>query len=159
MHHAVADNAAVFSRALLRTVDRLRSAGAHVVIIGPVPEIESAVPETLAKAEWFGGRRDIGPSEAEFMYRQRNVFKTLDAVRKLGDTDVIYPSNASCPNDCAVELSGQVLYIDDNHLSRAGLNLLKPLLQGVFDRPEGDRGALDLGDVRRGESGPRGKGD
>jgi len=142
VRNAVADNAAVFSRALLRTVDRLTSAGAHVVIIGPVPEIESAVPEALARAEWFGGRKDIGPSRAEFIHRQRNVFRALDAVLKLNNTEVIYPSTASCATGCAVERLGQVLYIDDNHLSRAGLNLVKPLLQGVFDRPVGERRLL-----------------
>ena len=149
----VAGNAAVFSRALLRTVDRLTNAGAHVVVIGPVPEIESAVPEALARVEWFGGRKDIGPSEAEFMHRQRNVFRALDAVLELNNTEVIYPSTASCTTSCAVERLGQVLYIDDNHLSRAGLNLVKPLLQGVFDRPAVKRRTLELGDA--GHDGPR----
>jgi hypothetical protein len=137
IHKTVDENSEVFARALRRTVDRLMSAGAHVVIIGPVPEIESAVPETLAKAEWFGGRKDIGPSGAEFRYRQRNVLKALEIVGKLGNTDVIYPSTASCTADCAVERLGQVLYTDDNHLSQAGLSLLTPLLRGVFDLPAG----------------------
>jgi peptidoglycan/LPS O-acetylase OafA/YrhL len=137
IHKTADENREVFARALRRTVDRLTSAGVHVVIIGPVPEIDSAVPETLAKAEWFGGRKDIGPSVAEFRYRQRNVFKALEVVGKLGNTDVIYPSMASCAANCAVERLGQVLYIDDNHLSRAGLDLLKPLLMDVFDLPAG----------------------
>jgi hypothetical protein len=160
VHNSVADNAAVFSRALLRTVDRLTSAGAHVVIIGPVPEIESAVPEALARAEWFGGRKDIGPSGVEFMHRQRNVFTALDAVLKINNTEVIYPSAASCVPNCAVERLGQVLYIDDNHLSRAGLNLVKPLLQGVFDRRASERRTRELGEARHGagHAGPRDKG-
>jgi peptidoglycan/LPS O-acetylase OafA/YrhL len=129
----VAANGAVFARAMLRTVERLTGLGARVVIIGPVPEIEFAVPETLAKAEWFGGEKDIGPSEAEFKRRQTNVFRALDVVTKLRNTTVIYPSMALCGLDCAVERFGQVLYIDDNHLSQAGLDLMKPLLEGVFD--------------------------
>jgi peptidoglycan/LPS O-acetylase OafA/YrhL len=132
----VESNPVVFARALRRTVEQLTRGGAHVVVIGPVPEIESAVPETLAKAEWFGGPKNIGPSDAEFQYRQRHVFNTLDAVGRIPNTEVIYPSRVSCATDCAVERLGQVLYIDDNHLSRAGLTLLKPLLQGVFERTE-----------------------
>ena len=148
IHKTVGENSEVFARALRRTVDRLMSAGAHVVIIGPVPEIESLVPETLAKAEWFGGRKDIGPSRAEFMYRQRNVFRALEVVRKLGNTYVIYPSTALCAPHCAVERLGQILYIDDNHLSRAGLDLLKSLLKGVFSLPAWK-------DIRQSTSAPR----
>jgi hypothetical protein len=133
VHQTVAGNSAVFARALRRTVDRLLAAGARVVIIGPVPEIGSAVPETLAKAEWFGGVKNIGPSDVEFRHRQRHVLTALEAVAHLENTDVIYPSQASCERDCAVERHGQALYIDDNHLSQVGLELVKPLLEGVFD--------------------------
>jgi hypothetical protein len=130
----VEENSTVFARALRRTVDRLIGAGARVVIIGPVPEIESTVPEALAKAEWFGGAKNIGPSDLEFEYRQRHVFTAFEAVARLGHADVLYPSSVSCAAECAVERHGEVLYIDDNHLSRAGLDLMKPLLDGVFDQ-------------------------
>ena len=100
-----------------------------------MPEIEALVPETLAKAEWYGGTKNIGPSAAEFQQRQRHVLPALADVAQLPQTDVVYPSQASCAADCAVERAGQVLYIDDNHLSRAGLDLVKPLLRRVFDRP------------------------
>lgn len=135
-HQGVEENSVVFARALRRTVEHLIMVGARVVVIGPVPEIEAAVPEALAKAEWFGGRKNIGPSDAEFKDRQRHVFAALAAVAGIGDTTVVYPSAVSCAADCSVERGGRVLYIDDNHLSRAGLELLKPMLQSVFDRGE-----------------------
>ena len=65
----------------------------------------------------------------------REFRRIQDRLRK---TVIIYPSTVSCTADCAVERLGQVLYIDDNHLSRAGLNLLKPLLDGVFDEAGGE---------------------
>jgi hypothetical protein len=126
----------VFDRSLRRTAERLSRAGLHVVVIGPVPEIGLPVPETLARAEWFGGTRRIGPSLAQFTHRQRHVFDVLEAVERIPNTRVIYPSTVSCSPDCAVEHLGQVLYIDDNHLSRAGLNLLKPVLGHVFDHSQ-----------------------
>jgi hypothetical protein len=130
---SVDENGLVFARALRSTVERLIDAGARVTIIGPVPEIESAVPETLARAQWFGGEKNIGPSNVEFTHRQRHVFAALDALARVDHARVLYPSTVSCANGCAVERHGQVLYIDDNHLSRAGLDLMKPLLESVFD--------------------------
>src|SRR5262249_37404671 len=59
-------NPVVFGRAMRGTVERLTALGAQVVIVGPIPEIQSTVPETLAKAEWFGGSRAIGPSREDF---------------------------------------------------------------------------------------------
>ena len=132
----VEDNPVVFGRSLRRTVERLSHAGLRVVVIGPVPEIGVPVPETLARAEWFGGTRSIGPSLAQFRHRQRHVFDVLEAVERVPNTSVIYPSTVSCSPDCAVERLGEVLYIDDNHLSRAGLNLLKPVLGHVFDHSQ-----------------------
>jgi len=129
---SVSNNPAVFARALRRTVERLTQAGAHVVVIGPIPEIQSAVPETLAKAEWFGGPQDIGPSGLQFQSRQKNVLTSLAALQDIPGARVIYPNAALCSATCAVERRGEVLYVDDNHLSRAGLKLLQPLLESVF---------------------------
>jgi peptidoglycan/LPS O-acetylase OafA/YrhL len=135
VRQSIDDNGIVFARALRRTVRRLTAAGTHVLIVGPVPEIGSAVPETLAKAEWFGGTKDIGPSVAEFRERQRNVFALLDELASLPNVDVVYPSSLSCADRCEVLHDGRILYIDDNHLSRAGLDLMKPLLDRAFGAP------------------------
>jgi peptidoglycan/LPS O-acetylase OafA/YrhL len=127
------DNHRVFARALLRTVTHFTAEGRRVVVIGPVPEIRYLVPETLFKMGRFGGERPIGPTRAEFEARQGAVLAALAAVARLPGVTVLYPAQVLCADACAVERAGVPLYIDDNHLSRPGLDLVRPLLAPAFN--------------------------
>jgi peptidoglycan/LPS O-acetylase OafA/YrhL len=126
------DNQRVFARALERTVTHFTAEGRRVLVIGPVPEIRYPVPETLFKMARFGGSRPFGPTRAEFDSRQGGVLAALAAVARLPGVTVVYPADLLCADACAVERAGVPLYIDDNHLSTTGLELVRPLLAPAF---------------------------
>jgi hypothetical protein len=106
--------------ALIRTVERARAAGAQVVIVGPVPEIDYDPPKTLVRS-----LHGIGPlpevRRADFNLRQRQVLSALERVQAMESVLVVYPHSVLC-NDatCAVAEGIQSLYEDDDHLSPFG---------------------------------------
>lgn len=131
--NSVDGNRRTFARALLRTVNHFTREGKRVVIVGPVPEIGLPVPETLFKVARFGGNKQFGPSRHEFESRQKAVLDALADAARVPGVVVVYPSDLLCNDTCAVARSEIPLYIDDNHLSRSGLELMEPLLSEVFD--------------------------
>jgi hypothetical protein len=127
-----AESRRVFARALTTTVARLIGNGRRVVLVGPIPEIEESVPEGLARAKRFGGSADIGPLTAEFRERQAAVFGVLHLLERWPGVRVVYPDEVLCRERCAVLEGDMPLYIDDNHLSRFGLQKIRPALERVF---------------------------
>ena len=131
---SAAENHRVFSQGLLRTARHFADEGKWVVLIGPVPEVELSVPEALTRAEQFGTTKAIGASRVAFEHRQNYVLQSLAEAAKIPGVRVIYPSSSLCgAASCAVESADKVLYIDDNHLSRAGLELIRPQFEGIFE--------------------------
>jgi len=120
------DRAASLRWALKQTIDRLRAAGIDPVIVGPVPEIGWNVPSILAAKESRKEPMPKGPSLADFMTSQRKIMPIL---RELGDgaASVMYPHDALCRSTCMVQLNGQILYSDTEHLTTQGADLLRPM--------------------------------
>jgi hypothetical protein len=129
-------NAAVLRRGLERTVAQLVAGGKEVVIVGPVPEIGAQVPSALARSAWFARQAAVGPSRPTFDERNRAALAALDAIDQGTPATVVYPHTALCDEvRCRVEREGRVLYFDDNHLSRDGEALIRPLLEGALRQP------------------------
>ncbi len=123
------ENARVFRRGLLRTVDALHREGKRVIILGPIPEIGWSVPALLAKAAQSGQPLPSGPTLDAFLSRQASVLETLrEAARRPGVT-IVYLHPALCTaGGCAIGANGQTFYRDDNHLSNVGVRLIEPTI-------------------------------
>jgi len=128
---SVEENRRVFARAFARTVEALRSSGHRVIVVGPVPEIEFSVPETLARNLSRGKSEEFGPTLTAFETRNKFV---LDYFRgHAHEAEFLYPHRLLCPEKrCAVERDGKPLYADDNHLSHFGAESLSVLFEPLF---------------------------
>jgi peptidoglycan/LPS O-acetylase OafA/YrhL len=120
------DKVAAFTRAIKQTLDRLRTAGIDVVIVGPVPEIGWNVPSVLAAKEWRKQPMPEGPSLADFMSSQRKILPILRELEH-DAVPIVYPHEVLCRSSCLVQLNGQILYRDSEHLTTQGADLLRPM--------------------------------
>jgi peptidoglycan/LPS O-acetylase OafA/YrhL len=124
---------ATFARMLERTVRLLRSSGKKVVLVAPVPEAGTDVPETMALAAIHGSTRDREPSFES--YRTRNAFVLGDLAKlraKYGVT-IVDPASVLCATGrCSLMRDGKPLYFDHHHLSVFGALQLIALFKPVF---------------------------
>jgi hypothetical protein len=116
-----------------QTIDRLRTAGIDVVIIGPVPEIGWNVPSVLAAKEWRKQAMPEGPSLADFMSSQHKIISILRQLEHEA-IYVIYPHELLCKSTCLVQRNDQILYRDTEHLTTQGADLLRPILVQQLSR-------------------------
>lgn len=121
-----------FDDALARTVERLTTAGAKVIIVGPVPEIDFDVPNMMIRAaNWERplpeARRSV------FDARQEIILRVLKRLENLRGVAVVYPHEQLCDlRHCRLVDDGKPLYKDDDHLTLAGVQLvLAPVLRAV----------------------------
>ena len=129
------------AEALLRTLDRLAPHTQHVVLVGPVPELEYNAPATLVRA--LRGLSELPPVwRHDFERRQRLVLAALADVAAAGRALVLYPHTVLCDGaTCAVADGVRPLYSDDDHLSAFGAErvarALAPRLLKSLGRPVG----------------------
>jgi peptidoglycan/LPS O-acetylase OafA/YrhL len=135
---SVQENLAVVGRGIDRTVGALKNAGKRVVIVKSVPEYAVHVPTHLAKLMKFSGNLDLGPkaisSEA---YLQRNqaieaIFLNPTVASKVVFVD---SQNVFCSTGLCKYVDGvNSFYVDGNHLSNAGANVLVPAILSALER-------------------------
>lgn len=115
--------------ALLGTVSQLTALGATVVLVGPVPEIDFDVPQTMVRAS-INDFALPQVTTADFLRRQSAVLPALDQARAQGAT-LFLPHERLCDaQHCKVQRDNTPLYQDDDHLSPYGATLVaRPLLQ------------------------------
>ncbi len=117
-----------FHSALLRTVRRLSDLGAHVVVVGPVPEIAFEVPDMLIRASNWNLPLPVSP-RADFDLRQSMVLEALEKIARVPGVTVVYPHAALCDAErCAVAEGLRALYVDDDHLSLLGTRRIVPAI-------------------------------
>lgn len=129
------ENALVFERGLIRTIDALIDAGRQVILVGPIPEVGYHVPRSLALASQWSRPAPASPTTSAFLERQRIFF---DVVGRLGERDgltVVLPHEVLCAQDhCSIAGAGQSYYFDDDHLSRTGARHLTSLYVPLLER-------------------------
>ena len=129
---------AVFERQLNLTVRRLIAAGKRVILVYPTPEIGFSVPPTLSRLVVMG--RDpasFNLPRADFHAREKIVFSILDGVDASPQLVRIWPHKRLCDSvRCLIVADGKALYRDEDHLSRAGANLLMPEFEPIFAGPD-----------------------
>ncbi|OBZ93297.1 hypothetical protein ADU59_22900 [Pararhizobium polonicum] len=126
-------NRKVFQAMLKQTVETIRATGRRVVIIAPVPEAGFNVPLEMTKA-LMRGEDDRFPIERPiFDARQKDVLSFLASLGAIDGVKVLYPHTLLCDEkQCRTSTGGKALYIDDDHLSPAGIALIEPLLRDAI---------------------------
>jgi hypothetical protein len=106
-----------------------------VYVVGEVPSVEGYyVPSVLARSTYYGRPLDIRPTLTDHLETKKYIFPMLEKVTKEFGVALIYPHKALC-DERACELSkyGYPLYVDDNHLSTFGAELIADTFLSIFD--------------------------
>ena len=125
-----------FAEGLRQRVKQLRAAGHRVWLVKEVPLQEIIVPYRLSRLAMMNRPVDgEGLPVAEHVKRQAFITQVFDelAAADSGVT-VLDPAPLLCGADglCRVELNGQALYTDDNHLSDVGARHIEAFLEPLF---------------------------
>jgi hypothetical protein len=119
------DQYAALRDGLLQTVSALRRMGVRrVLLVAPAPQYMLTIPECILRAKGMG----LGPdtcarprSEVE-PQRLRTLSALGEVARRQSGVRVIDPFEVLCDaTACRPHLDGMPLYVDDNHLSQAGI--------------------------------------
>lgn len=130
------DTKRVFEIQLKNYLNDLSKLGSKMVIIKPVPEPGYHVPRAFAKAlkipliRFPIKTREEHKDDSAFVNK---VFHTLGNEIVLADPSVDLFDEK---NRLFVEIDGQLLYDDDDHLSAYGAESLFPCLKRVFELPQ-----------------------
>nr|WP_264187420.1 acyltransferase family protein [Ruegeria atlantica] len=124
----IADNPKHVKQGLKRLLQRLKSGGIDVLIVGSIPEIGFNVPDAIAGSIAFGTRLRVPPTREEFDYRNTRSYAILAAAGREFDVALARPADILCDEFCRIQLDGRPLYRDDDHLSEFGANWIMPVL-------------------------------
>ena len=131
------ENQRVFEAGLERSITHLGSE-TSILIIKSVPEYNVLVPNFLAKVFHRTGKLDDGRFRVtKQTYRMRNtgVEDAFSKVAQQSNLRFLEPFLVFCPNDTCQMFDDKmnVLYLDGNHLSRAGADILTKAIQPSID--------------------------
>lgn len=115
-----------FWAGLDRAVARLQTAGKTVILVYPYVNFPAQLPEILGQVWGHGYAPErYGVAVTAFRRDAAAQFSALDALVARRGVVAIPTDDLLCPDGiCAGYADGQVLYFDDNHLSRAGAALV-----------------------------------
>ncbi len=126
-------SSAAFAAAFADTVAALEGLGAQVWVLHNVPE-QRVTPIRNAWALWLGSRASPGLPRAFHEARLATVAPVFAA----HNVRVLDVSDALCSEvHCLMEMSGHVLYRDEDHLNLHGAHIVAPELTPLFDSLSG----------------------
>jgi hypothetical protein len=117
--------------ALTRTVTELRSTGAVVLVLGPVPDPHGNVPTCLS--DHLDSAPACAPDRAVAM-NQAGIEAEAVATTTGGGQYVSLTDLFCAPATCPVVVGNQLVFRDDNHLSIDYAQFLTPVLAALVDR-------------------------
>jgi len=121
----------------VRTDETLRSlldAGQKIALIYSVPEVGWNVPRLLARSELMASpiTGDVSTSHEVFKQRAAKGYEMLDNIGDHPNLIRIFPEEVLCSSvkdgRCMATLNKQPLYVDDDHLSRLGAEMVSRLI-------------------------------
>ncbi len=115
-------------------IDRLRGAGKHVVLIGPIAEPGWNIASVLSRQLAFGRPPDRATSlpAAEFAAR---FGASIHHFETRGDIGFARPDSVQCPKDlCYYLLDGRSLFADGSHIAAAELPRFRAVFAGALPR-------------------------
>ena len=141
-----------FSHALEATIAELHRSGKNVIVLGTIPPIGTNVPDCLARNHMpLSGSVDCNPPAAGILPHM--AFADAEVLRLTADSKGVcgfIPSRSLCSSGrCMTTEADEVLYANDDHLSRAGAIHLSRFFD--FDRclsGEGSKPVLRHGEQR-----------
>ena len=114
------ENGRVFERSLRRTVERLRAAEKHVVLLGGVPEVGWDVPTVLALSAQHEVALPQLTSRSQAEEEQRRVDRLFRQLARRTGVSFVPIWDLMCPERCLITHNDRALYSDDDHLSLYG---------------------------------------
>lgn len=107
----------------------------QVYMLRPIPELKVDVPNTMGRALMLGRPTEVSISMAEYQARHAYSWETQDIAVKRCGIKILDPLPSLCSEGrCrGNDKSSLPIYIDSNHLSERGGNLLIPLFRHVFE--------------------------
>jgi peptidoglycan/LPS O-acetylase OafA/YrhL len=132
------ENLAVVRRGIDRTVGALKNAGKKVVIVKSVPEYAVHIPTHLAKLMLFSGNLDLGPkaiSSDEYLRRNQAIEAIFLSPAVASKVVFVDSMKVFCPTGWCKYVDGvNPFYVDGNHLSNTGANILVPAILTALER-------------------------
>jgi peptidoglycan/LPS O-acetylase OafA/YrhL len=133
--HNPSDNLALFILGLERTIQALQASNHQVFIIAQIPEINYDVPSSFFIASRTG--RDlneiIAPPTEEYLSSNQKSFEILRNLAEKYDVQIMEPWKILCPEThCRVAVNEFPLYVDDDHLSPFGSELIASTFDAIF---------------------------
>lgn len=122
-----------FYTALSHTAEQLRQKGKQPYFIASEPEPDFDAPRCLSRRESFGDK--FFPCELttleDYMDHEKNALAAFSALAE--NYPVFFPHSVLCDKkECRVQNGEDVLYFDDDHLSRKGALYIVPGMTKAF---------------------------
>ena len=124
-----------FKRGLLGTLRKAGSSDRPTCIVMDVPEFKYDVPTALGVARKRGSTEEfLNLTRAQAQEHFSGPDQDIRALaRQQPMVQVVDPKESLCrANSCIFESGGQLLYGDQDHLSRAGAHFIESTLDGCF---------------------------
>ena len=108
-----------------------------VYMLRPIPELKYDVPKTMGRALIQGEHVRVSISLEEYHQRNDFVWQTQDMAAERCGVKILDLLPYLCHDGyCYGDVNGQPVYVDDDHLSERGGDLLRPLFSQMFsDNP------------------------
>lgn len=104
-----------------------------VYMIQPIPEMGVDVPKVASRLLSMHLDANIAISLKDYQERHQTVLNSQSEARRNCNIKLLDPRPFLCPNNqCHGIIKGQSLYIDDNHLSERGSQILTPMFRSIF---------------------------
>ena len=127
------ENTAVFARGLERLVTLLEKNHVRVFLLEDVPQNAVSVPYALASARRLGLQRDFRISYTAYASEQQDATQIFTQLQQRYGLRILKPQDLLCAGGtCAIARGEAPLYVDDEHLSPTGAELIEPTLEAVF---------------------------
>lgn len=138
-----AGNAEVFQQGLSETIERLSALGILVYLVSDIPEVGFDVPRALVFAQWGRHALPKGPTLAAYLGRNQPILDLFEKLAGRANVNLIHPIKNLCSDKfCEIEDSGEPLYFDDNHISRAGARKVASVFEPTFVKAASVRGSI-----------------
>lgn len=129
------DRQIALKRSVTDTLNEIAGLGHHVIIVYPVPEVgwnvprsvKSLIPKDLIRAQLWMNEQNLTTSLAVYMERSASSRAAYDAVQSSPNLTRIHPAALLCDEvagRCRTYDHTNFFYSDDDHLSRAGADLI-----------------------------------
>lgn len=104
----------------------------QVFMLRPIPEMPVHVPQTAIRRIMFGTPTGIHTPIADYKRRNEWVWQAQEAAKEKCNVVLLDATDTFCPNgECKGMIDGLPVYLDSNHLSERGSQLLIPTLQQI----------------------------